>query len=266
MRFQIESLGRSPGYDCRSALNAFSVGECAMARLVAQQVFLPSAFLVISVAQFVLCFSVSVSLYPVQFSLSANYISELGCAKDGHLAHAWVFNISLAAFAVCLCYYFVSVFRMAIRGPVELMVIGGSGFLSSLSVLFIAVLPWSSYPGLHTLAMFSWLVFLLPAASIWIEWLWSLPFENARRPDGSFAVGKSLRMLVVLFPVAGMLGVGPAMQKVLVLLCLCWIIVFCFQLQRALQRGIVETGFAGKKRRRTAIPSLQPGTFDGSYD
>ncbi|MEQ9408406.1 MAG: hypothetical protein RIK87_11795 [Fuerstiella sp.] len=250
----------------QSFLNAFSVGECEVARLLAQQVFLPSVFLVISVAQFVLCFSVSIALYPVQFSLSTNYISEPGCAKDGHLAHAWVFNISLAAFAVCLCYYFVSVFRMAIRGPVELMVIGGSGLLSSSSVFFIAVLPWNSYPGLHTLAMFSWLLFLLPAISIWIEWLWSLPSEKARHPDACFALGKSLRMLVVLFPVAGMLGVGPAMQKVLVLLCLSWIIVFCFQLQRALQRGLVKTGFAGKKRRKTAIPYLEPGTFDGSYD
>ena len=229
----------------------------------AQRVQLSSRLLLISLAQFLVGFVVAIALYPGEYRMSTNYISELGCAGRNGAIHAWIFNLSLAIFAVCVCYYFSSIVRATTEGPIELLVISGCGFLSSISVLFIAALPWNVFPHLHNIAMCFWLIWLLPAVSIWIEWRQSAtPLVPGDR-QASFAMGKSLRSLVFLFPIAGAFGAGPAMQKVIVLMCLSWLIVFSLHLKHAIRQGLVHRGLGGRKRKKNSIRYPEPGTYEG---
>ena len=122
-----------------------------------------SSLMLFSLAQFFACVIIAIDLYPSRYGIATNYLSELGCVKDDAALHALVFNLSLGLFAVGLCLFFATLIKTTLRGPIELLVIGGFGLLSSVSILFIAALPWIEFPGLHTIAMCSWLAWLLPA-------------------------------------------------------------------------------------------------------
>ena len=225
-----------------------------------------SNVLLIALGQFLGGMAMAIVLFPGSYSLMDDYISYLGCARRSSHFPALIFNTSLGLFALSLCFYFHAIIRATLEGPIELLVISSSGLMSSVSVLFVAVLPWDTFPRAHTIAMLSWLMFLLPAVTIWIEWIFTLSTEQLRKRGGSFTLGKSLRIFVVLFPVAALLGAGPALQKLLVLLCLIWLVLFSFQLRQAIRDGKVQPGFAGQRRKKSPEVYPEPGTFDGFHD
>ncbi len=90
--------------------------------------------------------------------------------------------------------------------------------------------------------------------------------EHTVRSGGVITLGRSLQLFVLLFPVARLLTtIGPAVQKLIVLVCLLWLMIFCIHLNRAAGAGKTRPGFAGRERKRRPVEPITPGTFDGYF-
>ncbi|MEZ6128743.1 MAG: hypothetical protein R3C59_08675 [Planctomycetaceae bacterium] len=231
-----------------------------MAKIDARLIRTACTVALVSIAQFLVLVPLAISLYPKSYSLAANYLSQLGCVDGTGPAHAWAFNVSVVLLGLGLFCLFAMLMFAARRGPIELLVIGGFGSGSAISVIGVGVLPWNIYPTGHVLAMIFWMGLMLPMFAIWMEWVG----HSVQDAEGLVAFGRSLRFLVFFYPMAALMMIGPGLQKVIVLLSLVWLVNFCVHLMIAANAGVLRTGFAGRKRKRTKLPPLPPGTFDGT--
>ncbi|MCA9058928.1 MAG: DUF998 domain-containing protein [Planctomycetaceae bacterium] len=214
-------------------------------------------------AQFLVGVAAAISAYPGRYSLTTQYLSELGCRQGDERLHALIFNGSLILAGIGLCYLFGTLIRETMRGPIELLVLSGSGMGAGVAVVFIGLLPFNAFPRSHNLAMLAWLTLMLPMLAAWMEWM---EWTGRRAPStgAAMALGRSMRILIFLFPIAACLSLGPGLQKVIVLACIIWLLVFCFQIQRAATAGRIRPGFPGD-RKRVVFDEITPGTYDGFH-
>lgn len=85
-------------------------------------------------------------------------------------------------------------------------------------------------------------------------------------PTGMDLVNEFGRLFsgVFLFPMAICFSFEPDLQKMSVLTWVVWLLVSCFQIQRAAAAGRIRPGFSGD-RKPVGLSVLPPGTEDGFH-
>ncbi len=137
-----------------------------------------------------------------------------------------MFNVSLATLGAGLAFFFASLTLATKDGKTELSVCGVCGTLASLSLVLIAAIPMDLHEGLHLLAMFSWLLLMVPMSAAWMCWLAEWYPQSVIWP----IVNKSLMYGLLIYLPAAMTGFGASWQKSVILLAFVWLQLLCVQL------------------------------------
>lgn len=193
-----------------------------------------------SMLQFLVMVPLAALAYPDPegYSFTQQFLSELGCVSTSDHLHAFLFNISLAVFGCGLCYLFGLIVKAASDGPVELLVVAECGFGAAVSLILVALLPYDVFPHGHTVAMITWLMLMIPMFMGWMEWVRHMPGRSAI----FLLFGRSLQLVVVSFPIVAMLHYGPLFQKVVVVLSIVWLSVFCLHFMKAIRNNLIPFG------------------------
>ncbi len=159
--------------------------------------------------QFLVLLPIAISVYPDGYSHTEQFLSELGCVQTSSHLHAYIFNISLAVFALGLCWLFGSLVRETFDGPIELLVIGEFGFGAAIALILVALLPFDVFPRAHNIAFVCWLLLIVPMFTIWLEWV-----RQISKCTAFFMVlGRVLQIVVLIFPLASCCSYGPLLKN-----------------------------------------------------
>ena len=189
---------------------------------------------VVALAQFLVFCPIAIWTYPNEFSVASDYLSFLGCFEGPSSWHAWIFNSSLIGLGSGLFWLFWSLFHVTKNDPDDLLICSIGGMATAVSLIFVGLLPVNIFHDGHNFAMASWLLSTVVTLVFWIDW------QRVGRKRKSTSVAKLGILAVAAYPFAVVAAFGPAMQKVIVLLAICWFAYFCLQLRQALRTGDVD--------------------------
>lgn len=200
----------------------------------------------LAIIQFVLLCVLSMRLFPREFHLLRNYLSELGSFDSLSSLHAWLFNGSLIALGCGLFVLFRTLVRAKADHLDDLTVCGATGMAAAVAVALIGLIPLNASEGLHTLAMSLWLFFTVLALVFWADW------QRLERGGEPGSLVRLSVVAIIVYPVAVIFALGPALQKVIVVLSLLWLLWFSVELEQAVRSGVVRRWQSTRRRRRSS--------------